>query len=107
MTKLKAAVVGTAIVVVVVTPLIIQYQTQVRLREDNHLLRQKLDQLSEVALENERLPNLVIQAQSTASVSKDQFNELLRLRAEVGGLRQQLKDIEASRKTVRTGSTPP
>jgi hypothetical protein len=42
---------------------------------------------------SENLSNLLAQANSSQAVSKDQFNELLKLRGEVGELRRQVGDI--------------
>ena len=96
MTKLKAGIVGGLFVAGVVAPLVIQHQAQTSLRDNNQSLRQQLDHFAQVAVENERLSNLVLQAQNSASLSNTQLNELLRLRAEVGGLRQQLTRIQQS-----------
>jgi len=62
--------------------------SEARLEEENQGLRQQLDQMGELAAENERLSNLVAQASSSRSLSEDQMRELLRLRAEVATLRQ-------------------
>ena len=64
------------------------YQARLGLEEENQGLRQQLDQMGELAAENERLSNLVAQASSSRSLSEDQMRELLRLRAEVATLRQ-------------------
>ena len=57
MTKVQAGVIGVIIVASVLTPLVIQHQTQVRLREENQSLRQQIAQLN-----TERLSNRLAQA---------------------------------------------
>lgn len=70
---------------------VVGYQARLRLEEENQGLRQQLDQMAELAAENERLSNLVAQASQSRPLSEDQLRELLRLRSEVGALRQQGK----------------
>src|SRR5262249_43197558 len=73
------------------TPLVIQHQAQVKLREENQYLRRRVEQLDQLAAENEQLSNLV--AQSKNSVTGDRMSELLRLRGEVGVLRRQTNEL--------------
>jgi hypothetical protein len=51
--------------------------------------------------ENERLSNLVAHANSSQSLPDERLKELLRLRGEVGALRQQGKEIETLREENR------
>jgi hypothetical protein len=69
----------------------IGYQTRLSLEEENQGLRQQVDQMAELVAENERLSNLVAQASQSRPLSEDQMRELVRLRGEVGALRQQGK----------------
>ena len=73
---------------------VVGYQARLRLEEENQGLRQQLDQMAELTAENERLSNLVAQASQSRPLSEDQLRELLRLRSEVGALRQQGKAPE-------------
>ncbi len=59
MTKLQVGIIGAVIVASVLTPLVIQQQAQVRLREENQALRQQIAQLK---ADNNRLSNHVAQA---------------------------------------------
>ena len=93
-----AAVVGVASWVAV------GYQARLRLEEENLGLRQQLDQMGELAVENERLSNLVAHASQSQSLPDDQLRELLRLRGEVAALRQQGKALESPR--VENGQAP-
>src|SRR5690349_7153327 len=76
MTKLKLGVISAVAVASVATPLVIQHQTQTRLRAENQSLRQRVDDL---AGENVRLSNLAAPANSS-QLSKDQLSELMKLR---------------------------
>jgi RNA polymerase sigma factor (sigma-70 family) len=111
MTKLKFGIISVIAVAGVAAPLAIQYQSQARLREENLVLRQQASQLAQVAAENERLSNLVVQAKSAESLSREQMNELLRLRGEVGHLRRDAQEFvqlkAASSKAQGGASSPP
>jgi hypothetical protein len=85
MNKLKFAVAGILLAAAVVA-LVIQGRTQVRLRAENESLRQQLDQLTRLQADNETLSNRLARATAAADA---QTTELLKLRNEVGMLRQQ------------------
>lgn len=92
MTTLKLGVVGAIVVGGVATPLAIQHQSLVKQRKENQALRQQVEQMANVAAENDRLSNSVVRAHS--ATSDDQLRELLRLRGEVGMLRSQSNQLE-------------
>jgi len=94
MTKLKFGVISTVVVVGAAVPLMIQHQSQIKLREENHSLRQEMDQLARLKAENQRLSNLVARANRSQVFANGWFHELLRLRGEVGGLRNQKSELE-------------
>jgi myosin heavy subunit len=105
MTKLKVGIISVIAVAGVATSLAIQYQSQARLREENQALRQQASQLAQMAAENERLSNLVVQAKGAEPLSREQMSDLLRLRSEVGRLRQESKQLEtfqAENRQLRT-----
>jgi TolA-binding protein len=97
MTKTKVAVFGAVLFGAVAAPWVVQHQTQVRLQAQNGSLQQQLDQLGQVNVENERLSNLVAQASSGQSFTEEQMRDLLRLRGEVGRLRQENKELDRLR----------
>jgi RNA polymerase sigma factor (sigma-70 family) len=72
------------------TTLVVQHQSQTKLREDNESLQQQVTQLQS---ENGRLSNLVARADSLQSVADNQRNELLNLRSEVARLRADSRDL--------------
>lgn len=92
MTKLKSAIVGALALAGVATPLVLSHQNQARLQQENKSLRENLARLSQLAMENGRLSNELQQAQSAQVTARDQERELLRLRSEVGGLREQKRE---------------
>ena len=96
MTKLKFGIISVVAVAGVAIPLAIQNQSQARLREENQALRQQAGQLAQVAAENERLSNLVVQAKSAESLPREQMSELLRLRDEATRLRGQVQEVASS-----------
>jgi len=107
MTKLKAGIVGAIVMACVATPLAIQHQARINLREKSEHSQQLNDQVAHLRAKNERLSNLVAQANSSQSLSKDQLSELLRLRAEVSRLRgdsQELARLKAAKEGTDEGS---
>jgi len=87
MTKLKLGILGAIAVAGVATPLVIQHQAQVKLREVNASLRQQAGEKDQLAVENQRLSNQLAEAKTSRSLAGEQLSELVRLRAEVGTLR--------------------
>jgi RNA polymerase sigma factor (sigma-70 family) len=85
MTKLKLSLIGAAVVATVATPLVIHLQTKVKsLTGQNGSAQQLIAQLKN---ENGQLSNLVAQARNSQTLSRDQLNELMRLRNDVARLR--------------------
>jgi hypothetical protein len=106
--KAKSVILGVlcaAAVVAVASWLAVGHQARLGLEEENQALRQQLDQMGELAAENERLSNLVAQASQVQSLPEDQLQELLRLRAEVGALRQQAKALKPPHSENRQAPT--
>jgi RNA polymerase sigma factor (sigma-70 family) len=85
MTKLKLGI--SALVIAGATmALIAQYQTQIKLREENESLRQQITQLQ---TDNESLSNRLAAIGDSKKLTDEQFNELLKLRGEVTLLRRE------------------
>ena len=99
MTTLQKTLITATIAAAVVTPVAIQHQAQVKLRDENASLRQQIEQLTPLTAENERLSNLI--ANASPALSKDQLNDLLRLRNEVGTLRRQTNEVAKLREENR------
>lgn len=89
MTNLKLSV-SALVVAGVAMALIIQHQTQNKLRDENGVLQQQIAQLR---TDNEELSNRLATAGDAKKLPDDQFNELLKLRGEVGVLRNQANDL--------------
>src|SRR5690242_403041 len=106
MTKLKLGVIGAVAVASVATPLVIQHQAQVKLREQNQSLREQVEHLSQLKTENARLADLVAEANRAQALSKDQLSELMKLRGEVGMLRKQRKEVEKQSFLVHDETSP-
>jgi RNA polymerase sigma factor (sigma-70 family) len=90
MTKLKLAVAGAVLVAGVATPMVLQQQTQAKLRAENEVLQQQVRQLSQAAEESKSAAS----AAKGSAMSDEQLRELLRLRNEVGALRTQKSELE-------------
>lgn len=99
MTKMKVAVVGVIVAAGVAIPLAMQHKTNTELRAENETLRQQASKLDELTKENERLARLAASptVASAAKTTNDPQREVLRLRGEVGKLRQINADTAASK----------
>jgi hypothetical protein len=80
----KLSIVGAVALTGILLPATLEHRSQVQLREENKALREQLRRLSRVAADNERLSNVVAQAKIAQDHANRQFEELLRLRKEVG-----------------------
>jgi hypothetical protein len=81
---------GALVVAVAATAFVIQHQIQSRLIAENHSLRQQLARLQS---NDADLSNRLADIHEAGQLSNDQFNELLRLRGEVGVLRRQKGEL--------------
>ena len=97
--KAKIAAVSLVIVSLATVP-VIQHQAQVKLREENQLLRQQMDSMQS---SNQPLSKPVAQESRPNALPDDQFSELLRLRGEVGGLRRQTNELGNLLASARRG----
>jgi hypothetical protein len=89
---LRAAIYAAVVIASLAAPWAIRRWEQVQLREQSESLREQAGRLAGLSAENARLSNRVAQSESS-SLSKDQFLELLRLRGEIGLLRQTMSEI--------------
>jgi RNA polymerase sigma factor (sigma-70 family) len=85
MTKLQFGI-GAIIVGGLAATVAIQHQSASEMRGENMALRQ---QMASLAANNESLSNRLDQVPAPSGLADDQFRELLRLRGEVGRLREQ------------------
>jgi hypothetical protein len=97
MGKLKAGIIGAVIIAGAAVSLVVQQQAQARLREQDESLRQQSEQLAQLVTDNERLSNLVAQAND----SKDRLSDLLKLRTEVELIGKQTNDLAMVQKENR------
>ncbi len=103
MTKLKAGIIGAVVVTGVATSFVLQHQAKVELREENQSLQRQVNQLVQLKEENERLSSQLVQTNTAQVLAKDQLSELMRLRSEVGMLRQRTNELGKLR-VIREGS---
>jgi RNA polymerase sigma factor (sigma-70 family) len=96
-TKLKLGL-ASLVIAGAATTLAIQHQSQTKLREENVSFRQ---QIARLKADNENLSNLAARAMKPALLPGDGSNELLRLRGEVGMLRQQTNELGRLRQENR------
>jgi hypothetical protein len=100
MAKFKIIVIGAVVIAGSIVSLGIQRQAEVKLQENDAVLRQQVDQLSEKTEERQRLSNLI--AQATTSPSEDHTAELVKLRSEAAALRKQTNQLGQQHAENRT-----
>ena len=89
----------------------VERQARLRLGQENRALHQQLSQMDGLIAESQRLSNLVAQANGSPSqpngqsgapsATDERLKEIVRLRGEVEGLRQQSQEIETLRADTR------
>lgn len=105
--KTKIIIIATVGVAAVTAPWIIQHQSLDRLRQDNLILQRQAADTVALREEISRLSSLASQPPAATTLPDEQFSELLRLRGEVGRLRQQASAQEALQKgNVRLRARP-
>ncbi len=102
--KLKVGIVTAVVVAGVATPLAIQERARRDLHAENAALRRQNDELTPLASENQRLSNLLAQTQATPAAQTNPSSELLKLRGEVGRLREENREL--ARLKAAPGQTP-
>jgi RNA polymerase sigma factor (sigma-70 family) len=96
MTKIKASFIGAIVVAGLAAPVAIQHHSQIKLHKENESLRQQLDEVVQLTEENERLSQRLAEATAAQRLPNEQRSELMRLRSEVGTLRNQKTELEKS-----------
>lgn len=87
---------GAAALLGLATGLALEHQTRVELFEEQQALQQ-LDRVTDLLAENERQASLLVTGSPVQSLASDPSTELLRLRAELGVLRQLTNEWERAR----------
>jgi hypothetical protein len=111
--KIKPILLSLVALAAVATLLVMQHRAEMDLRHENESLRRQLDQLSQLQAENNLFSNQLAQIQQRPP-AQDEHRELLRLRGEVGLLREQSnqvltlrEEVARLRGQVAAGSTSP
>jgi RNA polymerase sigma factor (sigma-70 family) len=101
MTTLQKSLVAAALIAAgVTTTLLVQLPTQSKLREENQALRRlQIEQAEQFAAETARLSNQLARVRSLAPPSNGPSAEVLKLRGEVGKLRQEKTAAATNAKT--------
>ena len=89
LTKLKLGL-SALVVAGTATALVVQHQAQEKLRTENDSL---LQQIAQLKTDNENLSSRLTVADGSKSLSEEQLNELLKLRAEIGRLTQTATEL--------------
>ncbi len=97
-TKLKSAIICATAAVALMVFMALQNR---KLHEENQVLQQPANQAITLQAENQRLSDLLAQADARPAPAEQQARELARLRAEVTRLRQQINDLARNTSPVR------
>ena len=88
MTKLKAGIITAAVAAGIAIPVVIQYRTQTKLNAANESLRQQIQRNEQLSTENDNLAKAATATGASTADSQRPSSELLKLRGEVGQLRE-------------------
>jgi hypothetical protein len=88
MTKFKLGFVGVIVIAGIAVSLAIQHHANTHALQRDESLRAQAEVVAKLSEENQRLSNLVEQTKNVRPLSQDQLRELLRLRGQIGQLRQ-------------------
>ena len=89
MTKVKTGIIG-AVVLAAAIPFVMQHRAKTELQKERDALREQVGRIEQLTAENERLSNMLARsAEVRTPDTNGQFRELLKLRGEVGRLRQE------------------
>ena len=91
---LKFTLVSATALISLIVALLMQRHAELRWREQQELLREQGRKVDEMLAENRRLTSFATQA-TNSFLAKEDFRELLRLRSEVGSLRQSAREAPA------------
>jgi RNA polymerase sigma factor (sigma-70 family) len=91
--KMKLSVLCALAIAGVAAPLAVHHRSQLQLGQKEQLLQRQADGLAQLASDNEQLSNQLAQANESLTLANDQLRELLKLRNEVGMLRQENSDL--------------
>lgn len=100
MTKLKIGIVSAAIAAGVAAPVVLQYQTNARLRSEIDGLRRQSAELTRLREENRRLAALKVDAGELARL-RNEHAELMRLRGRAAANRLREQELVAAQAEVR------
>jgi len=108
-TRLTLGLVGLLTVTGIAASLAIWHSAQAKLFENAEASRHQAEQIAELSAENGRLSNEVARAEATHSLRPEEVSELLRLRGQVGRLRQTDKEeaqLQATNERMRAARAP-
>lgn len=94
MTKAKLSIVAAIALAGIITPLAIQHQARLRLLEEHQALRRQASQIDQFRSQIGQLSNELAQSRTSPAVPDRKVAELLRLRGEVGRLRDEKMKLE-------------
>jgi hypothetical protein len=94
MNRLKLGIFLVLVAASVAIPLARRQQSRGALRAKQQALQEQAELLGQLSAEHERLAKVAPQTNASRELSKEQHDELLRLRNEVGGLRQQTNALQ-------------
>src|SRR5437762_12998866 len=93
--------IGIAAVAGLAVWLAFEHQKRVGLGREHTALEQQSEEMRQLIASNEQLSSRLVQVKTSPSLTDDESRELLRLRGQVGVLRQQSRELEAVREENR------
>ena len=101
MSPYHASLNSTIVVAGAITAFVVQQQNQTKLHSENESLQQQIAQLQ---IDNASLSNRIAEIGEANKLPEKQFNELLKLRGEVGVLRRQLDEATEKNRALQNAN---
>ncbi|MGD0059216.1 MAG: hypothetical protein ABSD58_07335 [Verrucomicrobiia bacterium] len=101
MKTLKLGIIGTVLAGALASPWLVRHHAEVRWRAQQQALLRQAAVLDQLSAENARLSNMIVQAESSQSLSNAQLASLTKSRNEFGQLQQTLQEIEQLRRQIQ------
>ncbi|HEX4646555.1 MAG TPA: hypothetical protein VH598_13210 [Verrucomicrobiae bacterium] len=97
MITVRFGLISAIIVASIATPWLIQRRAEGSLQKQDESIRAQAARLAQLTAENDGFSNRLAQAKAPPGLSQEEFSELLKLRGEIGQLRQAVAEIKKLR----------
>jgi hypothetical protein len=100
-------VMGALVVASLATPVAVQHHINARLQEQEQTMRRQKERLTELRNANEQLAQLLAQANRLRAVPAGLFNDILRLRGQLGRLTREVRELTQQKTADSAAASDP